>query len=1492
MRITGVESTGLFTGSAARPLQIIRITLEGTPGDQPGGSPGSLLVAGPGIESQGPFGMEMPPPGESRAAEVGVAVGDQHRPGTQAPVTVVARADDARAEHSAMITVAEPGWTMWMVSHFHYDPVWWSTQGQFTEARLVLPDEDGALPDTRTAFDLVRLHLEKARRDADYKFVLAEIDYLKPHFDAFPEDRALVRSLLADGRLELVGGTYNEPNTNLTGAEVTIRNAVYGVGFQRDVLGGDPRSAWMLDSFGHDPGFPGLMAAAGLTSSSWARGPFHQWGPADNARIQFPAEFEWLSPDGTGVLTAYMANHYGAGWKLHTNKDLASAEAAALDEFRSLAVAAATRNVMLPVGGDHVIPARWVTDIHRSWNSKYVWPRFVTAIPREFFDAVRAEAGSAAGAGPGAGRRGVTPQTRDMNPLYTGKEVSYIDTKQAHRAGETAVSEGERLATLAWLAGREYPAAALDKAWRLLAYGAHHDAVTGTESDQVYLDLLAGWREAYELGDSARQMAVTALAGDASAGGRSIVVINGLARERSGMATVTITLDEPGTPWLAVIDAEDAAALPALAQGVRRHPDGSLAELTLTFRASRVPALGARRYALRTVSTDAACADAGWSDIAASTAIENEAVAITADAARGGTLTITDRRTGRPVLRGPGNELVLQQEYDKHPRWGEGPWHLSPRGPGAGSASGPASVRAQRSPVGSRLVATYRLGDLRVTQETLLWDGAEQVEFRTHVDGAIGHDHLLRVRFPALVPGGLPVYQTATAVIGRPFGLPEADTAEHGWTLDNPAHHWFGLGAAARAALIPPGGAPVLQAIGVAEVITAGSGGGQDGTSGPVRSLMISLAGLGVTATCSRDDGPRYGAVDVDSNLPDFRIALGGPEVNAFTAAVLAASDPAVPERLAKLLAEEATARLWVPAARSRAQRFAPGADLLGPRDLPVLIVAGTDLAAAIDALRADLLAGGLVAFSAGELAAEDALADGAVALFNRGTPGGVVDSGGTLWMSLMRACSAWPSGVWIDGDQRTAPDGSSFAWQHWSHTFEYSLAFTGSGDWRSAGFSAAAEDYNHDLIAAYREAEHPHAWHAAAADGPAAADDSAAGTPGVPLVTVGPPNISLLALKPRGNPLAAGRPGTLPPDGELVIRLRETDGKRTVARIELAAGIAAAHEISLLEEGEGSALPIARGAAHVELAPFGTATVALRPRDSRAPREQHTVLGREVQPIHSRYWLHGKGPAPVGNMPVAVHLSPTRVTLREAALEGFDPPAAPADDAGILRLSVAAGPGGGTGEVALIVPAGLTAEVDGAPAGAGLPYRLGGGEYATWDVTVRALPQTPGGRYFVAARISDELGQRVEDTALVTIGEPAAPTADRDPMEAFFLVPADVTALAGEAGLEVVTPALSLAPGTAGSLELRVSNHLGSELRGEVQVLSPYGAWGAVPGWAVPVRADAGSTVTLSVPVTVPATAQPGWESWLLVKLMYFGRVRYSEAVRFTVTPVTPVTP
>ena len=61
------------------------------------------------------------------------------------------------------------------------------------------------------------------------------------------------------------------------------------------------------------------------------------------------------------------------------------------------------------------------------------------------------------------------------------------------------------------LGGATYPQAALAKAWVQLAYGAHHDAITGSESDQVYLDLLTGWRDAWELGSTARDNALALL---------------------------------------------------------------------------------------------------------------------------------------------------------------------------------------------------------------------------------------------------------------------------------------------------------------------------------------------------------------------------------------------------------------------------------------------------------------------------------------------------------------------------------------------------------------------------------------------------------------------------------------------------------------------------------------------------------------------------------------------------------------------------------------------------------------------------------------------------------------------------------------------------------------------------------------------------------------------------------------------------------------------
>ena len=116
-----------------------------------------------------------------------------------------------------------------------------------------------------------------------------------------------------------------------------------------------------------------------------------------------------------------------------------------------------------------------------------------------------------------------------MNPVYTGKDVSYIDTKQAQRAAETAATDAEKLTTFAALLGAgRYPEAALDKVWRQLAFGAHHDAITGSEADQVYIDLLTGWREAYDLASEAREAGASAIVGriDTRGDGAALVVLN------------------------------------------------------------------------------------------------------------------------------------------------------------------------------------------------------------------------------------------------------------------------------------------------------------------------------------------------------------------------------------------------------------------------------------------------------------------------------------------------------------------------------------------------------------------------------------------------------------------------------------------------------------------------------------------------------------------------------------------------------------------------------------------------------------------------------------------------------------------------------------------------------------------------------------------------------------------------------------------------------
>ncbi len=1389
MQLISAQSTELFVGPPEAPLQLVRVAFSEV------GKATSIRIDGDGLsgEALADVGHEV--------LEIPVRV--------RTPVVGQRRAARVQAGGAGVqfeFIVAEPGWTMFMVSHFHYDPVWWNTQGAYTSEWREDPPGRQA-----NAFELVHAHLEMARREPEYKFVLAEVDYLKPYWDTRPEDRADLRRFIAEGRVEIMGGTYNEPNTNLTSPETTIRNLVHGTGFQRYVLGADPATAWQLDVFGHDPQFPGIAADAGLTSSSWARGPHHQWGPTHSGGVdgmQFCSEFEWISPSGRGLLTHYMPAHYGAGWGMDSSASLQEAEQSTHALFDELKRVALTRNVLLPVGTDYTPPNKWVTEIHRDWAARYTWPRFVCATPREFFAAVRAELDER-GSVP-------SPQTRDMNPIYTGKDVSYIDTKQANRAAETAVLDAERYAVFAALTtGAAYPHAALAKAWVQLAYGAHHDAITGSESDQVYLDLLTGWRDAWELGRAVRDnsLAVLSRAVNVPAGPRGVVVWNALTHQRTDI--VTARVDPPLAAGVRVLDA-DGVELPALVE----HDGRSVSWL-----ARNVGSLGWRAY--RLVPADQGT---GWEPVSGRE-IENEYYRLAADPARGGAV-VSLIHDGRQLIADGrvGNELAVYDEYPAHPQQGEGPWHLLPKGPVVCSSESPARVRAYHGPLGQRLVVHGRIGEmLRYTQTLTLFNGVARVDCRTTIDEFTGEDRLLRLRWPCPVPGAMPVSEVGDAVVGRGFALlhegsRSVDTEHLPWTLDNPAYSWFGLSSTARIRL----GDNDIRAVSVAEVVSP-----SETSSGPLaRELMVALVRAGVTATCSGADKPRYGNLNVDSNLPDVRIALGGPDRNAFTKAVLAEADPAYAKELGRQLAETGRARVWVPAVTPLAAAWVPGADLRAVRALPVLVIAGAD-ETSLDteiASVADDLDDAEIVVAQQAASGNQHFESRTVALLNRGVPSFAVDTEGTLHTALLRSCTGWPSGTWIDEPRRTAPDGSNFQLQHWTHHFDYALA-CGDGDWRHAEIPMRSAQFSHPLRAVF--ADQPRGNLAPAGS----------------LLHIEPADtVHLGAFKAAGNPLTAGRAEPVDP-GAVALRLVETTGSR--ARVSIGSTLG---KLDVMQLADLLETPQLRKRA-VELHGYQIATVLARLQIPKA-FDDATALGPDAeiaQPLYARYWLHNRGPAPLGGLPVVAHLHPQRLAAEPGSAVALRLTAA--SDCTDAELS---------GAVVLACPDGWTA------APAELPFTLGSGEHREADVQVVIPVDADPGLYPVRAQLrvtGDKVPaawrQTVEDVCVVEVG------AVRD-TELVYLAdgPREIAIRAGETA----------------RLSVTMGSHAGADLSAEAHLISPWGTWEWIGPASLGAVLPARGTVELGFGVSPPAWLEPG-EWWALIRVGCAGRLIYSPAVKVAVT-------
>ena len=192
------------------------------------------------------------------------------------------------------------------------------------------------------------------------------------------------------------------------------------------------------------------------------------------------------------------------------------------------------------------------------------------------------------------------------------------------------------------------------------------------------------------------------------------------------------------------------------------------------------------------------------------------------------------------------------------------------------------------------------------------------------------------------------------------------------------------------------------------------------------------------------------------------------------------------------------------------------------------------------------------------------------VALFNRGLPGHNM-AGNTLMLSLMRSTRIQSYGIGGGFEGQSSDSGLELGQER---TFDYAL-LPHFGDWRQAGVSRAAMEFNHPLLV--RKAPPQQAGHGSRiAPMPSGTLPNRWG-----FLEISPPSVVLTAFKPGSN-------------GASILRVYETYGKPAPGvRIKLHAKISSAYEANLMEDS-GPRLQVAHDTLQFDLHPFEIKTFKL----------------------------------------------------------------------------------------------------------------------------------------------------------------------------------------------------------------------------------------------------------------------------------------------------------
>jgi alpha-mannosidase len=313
-----------------------------------------------------------------------------------------------------------------------------------------------------------------------------------------------IRQQVQEGRWEPVGGTWVEPDCNLSGGEALVRQFLLGMAFFQEHFGERGRSTvlWLPDVFGFPWSLPQLIKEAGLEYFFTTKLGWSQYN-------RFPYDsFWWQGLDGTRILVHFSPTCEGEGGYASTYNATASAEAV-LNTWRNFqqkdwGCSGAPPPLLMSYGyGDGGGgPTPEMLENIRQMEGLAATPQVRCGTTAGFFQDLEHWATT--------GGRLPTWNGELYLEYHRGTYTTQARNKRANRKSEFLLHDAEFLASVASALDPAYlyPHRDLRQAWELVCLNQFHDILPGSSIGPVYEDSLRQYGEVKNLAEGVRDSAL------------------------------------------------------------------------------------------------------------------------------------------------------------------------------------------------------------------------------------------------------------------------------------------------------------------------------------------------------------------------------------------------------------------------------------------------------------------------------------------------------------------------------------------------------------------------------------------------------------------------------------------------------------------------------------------------------------------------------------------------------------------------------------------------------------------------------------------------------------------------------------------------------------------------------------------------------------------------------------------------------------------------